>query len=128
MLDDLGWSPTSLGAITMGSGLLGPTIAALVGLAAAGFGARALLRARRLDHSTQPGSGRRRLTVLLFGLLAVLLGVVFLAAADGGLGTGNGVVGSAAAIGLGAVAVALDRLAAIHENQSADAIGATDVD
>ena len=50
---------------------------------------------------------------LLLGLAALLLGVVFLAAADGGPGNGDGVVGSAAAIVLGLVAIGLDRSTAM---------------
>jgi hypothetical protein len=129
MLGDHVSSSSSLGAITVvGSGRVGPTIAALLGLAAAALGARALQRARRPDHATQRGAGRRRPTALLTGLLAVLLGVVFIAAADGGPGTGNGVVGSAFAIVLGTVAVVLDRLATMYENRRADQTAATAAD
>jgi hypothetical protein len=124
MLGDLVSGPTSLGAVAItGSGRLGPTITALLGFTAASLGARALARARRPDLATQPAADRRRPTALLLGLLAVLLGAVFLATADGGPGTGNGVVGSAAAIVFGAVAVVLDRLAAMHGNRVAALCG-----
>jgi hypothetical protein len=120
MIGDHVSGPSSLAAITvMGSGRVGPTIAALLGLVATALGARAVRRARRPDRAIQPGTGRRRPTALLAGLLAVLLGVVFIAAADGGPGTGNGVVGSAVAIVLGTVAVVLDRIAAMYENRLA---------
>lgn len=104
-------TPT-LGAITiMGSGRVGPTITALLGLAAAVLGARAFLAARRSPAEAAAGVRRRPTIALVLGLSAVVLGGVFLAAADGGPGTGNGVVGSAGAIALGIVAITLDRSA-----------------
>jgi hypothetical protein len=45
------------------------------------------------------------------GVFALVFGVVFLAAADGGPGTGNGVVGSLFAIVLGPIALVLGGLA-----------------
>jgi hypothetical protein len=92
----------------MGSGRLGPTITALIGLSAVVLGARALARAQRPSDQLL---GDARPTALLLGAPAVLLGALFLAAADGGPGTGNGVVGSAAAIVLGAIAIGLDQFA-----------------
>ena len=113
MLNDALTTPSTLASITiMGSGRLGPTITALLGLAAAVLGARALARARRPADRTSSAAPDHRPTALLLGLSAVLLGGLFLAAADGGPGTGNGVVGSAAAIVLGSIAIGLDRLAA----------------
>ena len=99
-------------AITIfGSGRLGPTLTALLGLGGAIVGARALIAARRRGA---PAPDAHHPAALLLGLAALLLGVVFLAAADGGPGSGDGVVGSAVAIVLGLVAVALDRSAAKH--------------
>lgn len=109
----------------MGSGRLGPTITALLGLAAAVLGARALVRARRPDDWLSPDVRDHRPTALWLGTSAVLLGGIFLAAADGGPGTGNGVVGSAAAIVLGFVAIGLDRFAAMHGRHSSGAGAAT---
>jgi hypothetical protein len=48
---------------------------------------------------------------LLAGIIAVVNGVVNLAIATGGPGTGNGVVGAAAAVVLGLIAMALGVLA-----------------
>ena len=48
---------------------------------------------------------------LLAGLIAVVNGWLNLAIANGGPGTGNGVVGGAAAIGLGLIALPLGGLA-----------------
>jgi hypothetical protein len=120
--------PPRLAAITiMGSGRLGPTITALLALAAAVLAARAFARARRPADSTSPDRGEHRPTGLLLGVPVVICGLVFLAAADGGPGTGNGVVASAAAIVLGSVAIGLDRITARQQSRrststSADAL------
>jgi hypothetical protein len=113
LLDTIGRAHGLVGAITiMGSGRLGPTITALLGFTAAGLGARALARGGRRDELTSPERGSQWHAPLLLGIPAVVLGGVFLAAADGGPGTGNGVVASGAAIVLGCLAIMLDRLAA----------------
>ena len=97
----------------MGSGrLCTHGIAALLGLVAAVLGARGVARARRPADRISSAQRDHRPTTLLLGLSAVLLGGLFLAAADGGPGTGNGVVGSAAAVVLGSIATGLDRLTA----------------
>jgi hypothetical protein len=106
-----------LAAITiMGSGRVGPTITALLGLTAMVLAARALARARghRDPRTSLVPDGRP--TALLLGAAAVLLGGIFLAAADSGPGTGDGVVGSAAAIVLGILAIGLDRIAAAQRS------------
>lgn len=96
-----------MAAITIfGSGRLGPTLTALLGLAGVILGTRARIAARR-NRASQPDLPRP--VSLLFGAVAAVLGVVFLVAADGGPGTGDGVVGSGAAIALGLVAIGLDR-------------------
>lgn len=129
MLTDALHAPHTLSAITiMGSGRLGPTITALLGLAAAVLGARALARARRPAGRISTDTRDQRPTALLLGLLAVLLGGVFLAAADGGPGTGNGVVGSAAAIVLGSIAIALDRFAAMQQSRHPARNSSVDLD
>ena len=120
--------PPSLAAIRiMGSGRLGPTITALLALAAAALAARAFARARRPADPTSTDRGEHRPTGLLLGVPVVIFGLVFLAAADGGPGTGNGVVASAAAIVLGSVAIGLDRFTARQQSHrststSADAL------
>jgi hypothetical protein len=115
--------PHAMAAITiMGSGRLGPTITALLGVAGVVIAARALARARRpVDRISSDGRDRRP-TVLLLGLPAVLLGALFLAAADGGPGTGNGVVASTAAVVLGSVAIGLDRFAARCRSRSSASV------
>ena len=124
MLSDvLAQSPVMAAITIFGSGRVGPTLTALVGLAGAVLGARAFTAAKR--DGARGGSGRdaHRPLTLLLGLVALLLGVVFLAAADSGPGTGDGVVGSAAAIVLGLVAIALDRSAAKHRGRPASSGG-----
>jgi hypothetical protein len=119
-------APPTLASITiLGSGRLGPTITALLGLAAAVLGARAFLRARRPDDRHPSEVRDHRPTILVLATSAVLLGGLFLAAADGGPGTGNGVVGSAAAIVFGFVAIGLDRSAATQRSQSSRSGAAT---
>lgn len=119
MLADAALAPASPGAITiLGSGRLGPTAAALLGLAAAVLAVRALARARRPEGRAVPGPSHQRRAPVLLGVVAMLLGGVFLAAADGGPGTGIGVVGSAVAIALGGVAIVLDRYATMQEGRS----------
>lgn len=83
------------------------TTAALAGLIGAVVGAWALLRAVR-----RVGNGGRNGAVLALaaGAIAVISGVGNLVVADGGPGTGNGVVGGGAAIVFGLVATVLGGL------------------
>ena len=83
------------------------TAAALLALAGVVIGGLALARAnRRIGNG-----GRRGATVaVVAGLVAVVNGGLNLAVADGGPGTGNGVVGGAAALVLGLVAAVLGGL------------------
>jgi hypothetical protein len=99
----------------MGSGRLGPTLAALIGLIGTVIGGLALARAsRRTRSDTNVGATSGRdgaTTAIVLGVISLALGGLFLAAADGGPGTGNGVVGSIAAIVLGPIATVLGGLA-----------------
>ena len=107
--------PLLAGITIMGSGRLGPTIAAVIGLIGAVIGGLALVRAnRRAGSESDVGATSRRgraTAALMLGPISLVLGGVFLAAADGGPGTGNGVVGSIAAIVLGPIATVLGGLA-----------------
>ena len=103
-------------AITiMGSGRLLPSIAAVIGLIGTVIGGLALVRANRRTRSdTNVGatSGRSGATAaIVLGAISLVLGGLFLAAADGGPGTGDGVVGSFVAIVLGPIAIVLGGLA-----------------
>lgn len=83
------------------------TAAALLGLFGTIIGARALARfRRRIGNSGRKGS----VVALVSGLTAAAVGVLNLAVADGDPGTGNGVVGGAAAVVLGLVAAVLGGL------------------
>lgn len=129
MLHDTLTASPNMAAITiMGSGRLGPTVAALLGLAAAVISARALVRARRPVDRLSSDVHEHRPTALLLGIATVLLGALFLAAADGGPGTGNGVVASIAAIVLGSVAVGFDRFATTHRSHSSPSVASTELD
>jgi len=55
----------------------------------------------------------------LAGLIAVVNGALNLAVATGGPGTGNGVIGAAAALVLGLIAMALAGLALIRSRRTA---------
>lgn len=122
-------APPTLAAITiLGSGRLGPMITAQLGLAAAVIGVGTLTRARPPADQTAWNARHHRPTALHLGLPAVLLGGVFLAAADGGPGTGNGVVGWAAAIVLGSVGIALDRLATTQRTRNAASVSTIELD
>ncbi len=90
-------------AASVPGGRLGPTLAALVGLVAVVLGWRAL---RGRERFSSPPT-----TVVGLGIATTVAGVVFLALADDGPGSGNGVVGSGAAAVLGVVSIALGALA-----------------
>ncbi|GII77246.1 hypothetical protein Sru01_22280 [Sphaerisporangium rufum] len=90
------------------------SIAALAGLAGVVLGWLAVRSVRRLD-----GGGRRAAIVaLVVAAAAGLNGAVNLAVADGGLGTGNGVAGGAAALALGLAGAVLGGLALTRSRRS----------
>ena len=86
------------------------TMAALVALAGVVLGGLALAR---------PSGRRGALGALVAGLIAVVNGGLNLAVANGGPGTGNGVVGAAAAFVLGLIALALGWLALARYRRTA---------
>jgi len=88
-------------AYALTAGRLWATSAALLGLVGAVVGGLALARSRR----------RNGTVALVLGLIALVGGGVNLAVADGGPGTGNGVVGGALALMLGLLAMILGGLA-----------------
>lgn len=88
----------------MTSGRLGPTLAALLGLIGVISGVLALTRSgERIDNGTKAIAG----TALMAGLLSVVLGGLFTATADGGPGTGNGIVAAVTAVVLGVIGTTL---------------------
>lgn len=78
------------------------TLAALVALVGVVVGVRALIRARR----GRPGTTESRIAVAA-GVVGLAVGALVLATADGGPGTGNGVIGAGMAIVLGALSAGL---------------------
>jgi hypothetical protein len=107
-------------ATTTVSGLtprrLWTTAVAALGLAGVVIGSLALVRpAVRVGTSARRGA----IVALMAGLIAVLNGGLNLAIANGGPGTGNGVVGGAAAFVLGIIAVALGGLALTRRRRTA---------
>jgi hypothetical protein len=102
-------APTTVAvaAYTLTAARLWATAAALLGLAGAIIGGRALARSvRRLGDGGRTGA----VVALVSGPIAVVGGVLNLAVADGGPGTGNGVVGGAVAVVVGLVAAAFGGL------------------
>jgi hypothetical protein len=85
---------------TLTPGRLWASAAALLGLAGAVVGGRALART---------GKGGA-VTALAAGVVSVVVGGLVVAAAEGGPGTGYGIVGGYAALVVGTVAVALGGL------------------
>jgi hypothetical protein len=87
------------------------SIAAFVALVSVVGGWRAL-RSARAGRSSRTGAT----VALVAGLTGVVNGVVNLAVADGGLGTGNGVAGGAIALVLGLVGAVLGGVAALRRS------------
>lgn len=91
--------------------------AALLGLAGAVIGGLALARSvRRIGNRGKNGA----VVALVSGLIAVVGGALNLAVADGGPGTGNGVVGGAFALVTGLIAMALGGLALARSRRTAE--------
>ncbi|MET8808674.1 DUF6223 family protein [Streptomyces sp. NPDC004546] len=97
-----------VGAYTLTAARLWATAAALLALAGVVIGRLALARSVR---RTGNGGTKGAIVALAAGLIAVVGGTLNLAVADGGPGTGNGVVGGAAALVLGLIAMVLGWLA-----------------
>ncbi|MEV8437306.1 DUF6223 family protein [Actinosynnema sp. NPDC051121] len=95
------------------------SIAALVSLAAVVVG---VLARRRLSRRTGDSGRRGALVAVVAGLVGAVNGVVNLAVATGGLGSGNGVAGGAIALVLGVVGVVLG-LSARSRSRRAEPVG-----
>lgn len=107
---------------TLTAGRFWATSAALLGLVGAVIGGRALARSvRRIGNGGRKGV----IVALASGLIAVVGGALNLAVADGGPGTGNGVVGGALAIVVGLIAVVLGGLALSRSRRTPDRSSAT---
>ncbi|OPC77218.1 hypothetical protein B4N89_42505 [Embleya scabrispora] len=90
-----------------GSGRVGASVAALLGLAGAIVGALALARATgRIRTRFAAGIGRNGAFVaLVAGTVGAALGLLVVVTAEGGLGTGNGLGGGIVALIVGVIAV-----------------------
>ncbi|MCE7001127.1 DUF6223 family protein [Saccharothrix sp. S26] len=91
------------------------SIAALVSLLSVVVGRLARSRANR---GVGNGGRRAALVALVAGLIGAVNGAVNLAVADAGPGSGNGVVGGAAALVLGVVGVVLGRLVLVRARRA----------
>lgn len=92
------------GVSDISAGRLGAIVAGVVGLIGIVIGGRALVRSASRSRS----AGR---TGMMLGLVAMVLGGLIMATADGGLGSGNGLGGAVVAAVLGLVATILGWLA-----------------
>ena len=99
------YAASSAGAYSLTADRVVATVAALVALAGAVVAGLAL--AGRLGRYASRGP----LAALLAGAAGAVVGGLVLATADGGPGTGNGVVGAAAAIAFGLAAVVMGAIA-----------------
>jgi len=98
---------TDVSSYTLTTARLWATLAAFVGLGGTVVGAVARTRAvRGIGNRGRNGA----VVALGCGSIALVVGVVNLLVADGGPGTGNGVVGGGIAIVLGLTALALGAL------------------
>ena len=110
MINPLLLAGSTVGAATLTVDRAVATAAALVALAAAIVGGLALAR------STGP---RRSLVALAAGAVGAFVGILVLVTADGGPGTGNGVVGGYAAVVFGLTAALLGGLALLRSRRHA---------
>jgi hypothetical protein len=105
-----------VGAYTLTFDRIWATAAALLAVAGVVIGGRALARSRRrVGNSGRKGAG----VAVAAGLVAAALGALNLTLADGGPGTGNGVVGGGAALVLGLVAAVLGGLVVARSRRTA---------
>jgi hypothetical protein len=107
MLDLQYFAESAVSGSTLTSDRAVATTAAVVALAGAVTGGLALLR-------SGGGKPRSPLLALGAGVLGVIVGAWVLATADGGPGTGNGVVGGYAGVAFGLIAVVLAGLALVR--------------
>jgi hypothetical protein len=102
--------PLAVAGYELGVGRSVPTVAAVVGLAAAITGGVAL--ARR-------GARSRPIAALVLGGVATIVGGLHATSSAGGLGTGNGLAGAVVAVVLGLAGVGLGGLALTRSRMSA---------
>ncbi|MGW5155420.1 DUF6223 family protein [Nonomuraea wenchangensis] len=105
--------PVDAYAVT--TGRLWSLVGAVLGLAGVVIGALALARS-----STRPATRRRgAIVALAAGLAATVLGVLVVAAAEGGPGTGYGIVGGWVCLVVGPVAMVIGGLVMARSRRTA---------
>lgn len=97
----------AVGAYTLTTGRALSLVGTLLGLAGVVIGGLALARVRRISAGTRKKWG---VAALGAGVACLVIGGVVLAAADGGPGTGYGVVGGYVDLAVGLIAVVLGGL------------------
>jgi hypothetical protein len=98
------FAASTVGAHTLTTDRVVATAAVLVALTGAIVGGLALVR------RTGRGGNRRSTIALVAGLTGMVVGALVVATADGGPGTGNGIVGGYAALVVGLIATLLGGL------------------
>jgi Kef-type K+ transport system membrane component KefB len=110
----------SVDPFTLTTDRLIATAAVLVALAGAIIGGIGLARP----------NGRRSMVAVVSGLIGMIVGGLVVATADGGPGTGNGIVGGYAAVAVGLIATILGGLALARSRRrstaSLEPVGTTD--
>lgn len=114
--------PAATSTYTVTAGRLWSLVAAVVGLAGVALGVLALVR-----PAARTGI-RSAIVSSAAGLIAVVLGGLVVAAAEGGPGTGYGIVGGVIAVVIGLIAVVLGGLALIRYRRIAAPAVGDDVD
>ncbi|MEV5208808.1 DUF6223 family protein [Micromonospora sp. NPDC053740] len=108
--------PTAATALSMSSGRLGASVAALLGLVGTVIGGRALARpASRLGTGSGSLGG---VLALVTGLISMALGGLVVATSDSGIGTGNGRGGAYVALVVGLAGVVLGGLALLRARRT----------
>lgn len=106
--------PDPVGAYAMSAGRLWSAVAALLGLAGAVIGGLALAR-----PSGRIGAGRTGAVIpLVAGLVGAVIGGLVVAAAEGGPGTGYGIVGGYVALVVGLISMILGGLALLRSRST----------
>lgn len=99
--------PVAASVYTLSVGRVGSSLAAVVGLFGAVNGGLALAGGTGSGHLATWVRRRGIVTALVAGVIAVVVGGLIAATAEGGLGTGNGLGGAFVAIIVGLVALVL---------------------
>lgn len=108
--------PAAPGVYSMSFGRIAALVATLLGLTSVAIGGRAL--ARSTDCMALRDRRRRASLALAAGLLGITMGVLVVATAPGGVGTGNGLGGGIVAVGVGLLGTIVGGLALARARSS----------